>query len=60
MYKVHLFGINYEPPLGMVSAVLVMVKRYHSVDINNQLSDNLPLLSGVLQGKILDPLLFIT
>ena len=59
MHKLHLFGINYGPPMGMVSAVFSKVNQYHSVDINNQLSDNLPVLSGVPQSNILGPLLFI-
>jgi len=35
------------------------VNRYHCVDINNHVSDYLPMLSDVPQGSILDPLLFI-
>ena len=33
--------------------------RYQSVTINDQISDWLPILGGVLQGSILGPLLFL-
>ena len=56
LYKLHLFGITGNL-LGWFQQYLM--NRYDCVDINNHLSEHLPMLSGVPQGSILGPLLFV-
>ena len=56
LYKLRLFGITGNLWRWFQQYLL---GRYHCVDINNHLSDYLPVLSGVSQGSILGPLLFV-
>ena len=56
VHKIKQFGISRKPLLWH-NAHLIL--RFQYVCINNQCSDLLPVLSGVPQGRILGPLLFI-
>jgi len=56
LYKPHSFGITVNLWRWFWQ---YLMNRYHCININNHLSDYLPALSGVPQGSILGPLLFI-